>query len=204
MVTAGAMPQTPRTRLAQWCSAVCPIEDRTPQPVTTTRFTSLPLRRCEPAQIFAASHGGIAHPFFAGGDVRYHAAFGRDHSAFADGNVIGDADLAAQHRIVPNRHAAGDAALRDQDAVPADHTVVADLHEVIDLGPLADHGVAAAAAVDRGVDADLDVVLHDDAAELRHLDVAVRARLIAEAVVSDVAAGVDDDGVADQRMHDRG
>src|SRR5436305_9212401 len=119
MVTAGAIPQTPRARLVQWCSAVCPIEDRTPQPVTTTRFTSpltllaLPRRR-ERTQIFAAAHGGIAHPFFAGGDVRYHTAFGRDHSAFADGDVVGDADLAAQHRIVPNRHAAGDAALRDQ------------------------------------------------------------------------------------------
>src|SRR5437870_179001 len=122
MVTAGAMPQTPRARLAQWCSAVCPIEDRTPQPVTTTRFTSpltslvsslvtsrvlslaLP-RRSERTQIFAAPHGGIAHPFFAGGNVGHHAALGCDHSTFADIDVIGDADLAAQHGIVPNRHA---------------------------------------------------------------------------------------------------
>src|SRR5207253_6229794 len=118
--------------------------------------------------------------------------------------VIGDADLAAQHGIVPNRHATRDAALRHQDAVPADHAVVSYLHEVIDLGPLADHGVAAAAAVDRGVDPDLDVVLHDDAAKLRHLDVAACARLIAKAVVPDMAAGVDDDAVAEQRMHDRG
>src|SRR3954466_12506027 len=201
MVTAGAMPLTPRARLDQCCSAVCPIGEITPQPVTTTRFTSLVSslalrRRREPAQIFASTHGRIAHPFLAGGNVGHHAALGRDPGAFADGDMVGDADLAAQHRIISDRHAAGDAALRDQDAIPADHAVVSDLHKVIDFGPLADHGVAAAAAIYRGVDADLHIVLDDDAAKLRHLDETARARLIAEAVVPDVAAGMDDDAVA--------
>src|SRR4029079_10636613 len=67
-----------------------------------------------------------------------------------------------------------------------------------------DHRVAAAAAVDRGVGTDLDIVLHDDAAELRHLDVTARAKLIAKSVVADLAASVDDHVVANQRVHDRG
>ena len=78
--------------------------------------------------------------------------------------------------------------------------VVADLDEIVDLGALADHRVAAGAAVDRRVGADLDVVLDDDPADLRHLEVAARAHGEAEAVLADAHAGMDDDAVADQRV----
>ena len=54
---------------------------------------------------------------------------------------------------------------------PIDH-IVGDLDEIVDLGALADHGVADRAAVDGGVGADLDIVLDDDAADLRNLVVA--------------------------------
>ena len=80
--------------------------------------------------------------------------------------------------------------------------VVRDLDEVIDLRPLADHRVAARAAVDRGVGADLDVVLDDDAADLRHLQVALRAHGEAEAVLADAHAGMEDDAVADEGVRD--
>ena len=48
-------------------------------------------------------------------------------------------------------------------------TLWADMHEIIDFGAFADHGVADAAAVDGGAGADLDVVVDDDAADLRNL-----------------------------------
>ena len=70
--------------------------------------------------------------------------------------------------------AAGNARLRHHDAMAANADIVADLDEVVDLGALADHGVADGAAVDGGAGADLDVVLDDDAADLRHLEVAAR------------------------------
>src|SRR5690606_20798544 len=71
---------------------------------------------------------------------------------------------------------------------------------------LADHRIAAGAAVDRGVGADLDVVLNDDAPDLRHLEMALSAHGEAEAVLADFGARVQDDAVADERMlqHDAG
>src|SRR5664280_672368 len=79
---------------------------------------------------------------------------------------------------------------------------MADLNQVVDLGALADHGVANGAAVDRGAGADLDVVLDDDAPDLRHLEVAGAAHNEAEAILADLAARMDDDPVADQRVGD--
>ena len=65
--------------------------------------------------------------------------------------------------------------MRDDDAMAADLDIVSDLHQVVDLGALADHGVAIGAAVDGGVGPDLDIVLNDDAADLQ--DLAVTGRL---------------------------
>ena len=48
--------------------------------------------------------------------------------------------------------------------------VVGDLDQIVDLGVLADHGVVEGAAVDAGVGADGDAVLHDHPAELGHVD----------------------------------
>src|SRR6266852_7624508 len=85
----------------------------------------------------------------------------------------------------------------------ADHDVVADLHEIVDLGALADDGVTDAAAVDGRAGADLDIVLNDDAAELWDLFVSVSAHDETETILSDPAAGMDDHAIADQRMRDR-
>ena len=53
--------------------------------------------------------------------------------------------------------------------------------------------------------ADLDIVLDQDAAGLRHLQMALRAEEDeAIAVLPDAAAGMDQDVVADQRELDRG
>lgn len=63
------------------------------------------------------------------------------------------------------------------------------------------HGILQAAAIDRGLRADLDVILNDDAAELRNFGVAGAIRRIGKSVLSDAATGMDDHVVADQRMH---
>ena len=84
----------------------------------------------------------------------------------------------------------------------ADDDVVGDLNQLVDLGSLADDRVAVGAAVDRRPGADLDVVLDDDAADLRHLEMAAGTEREAEAVLADMDAGVDDDAVADQRAGD--
>src|SRR5450830_661974 len=87
--------------------------------------------------------------------------------------------------------------------MPADADIVAYLDKVVDLAALADHGVANGAAVDGGAGADLDSVLDDDTPDLRHLEVAVAAHHEAEAVLTDPAARMNDDAIADQRGGDR-
>src|ERR1700681_198613 len=85
----------------------------------------------------------------------------------------------------------------------ADRGVVSDLHQVIDLGALADGGIAPGAPVDCRPGADLHVVLDDDATDLRHLDVPPLSILnVTEAILADAHAGMHDDAIADQRVHD--
>ena len=48
--------------------------------------------------------------------------------------------------------------------------------------------------------ADLDIILNDDAANLRHLGVPARTRLEAEPVLTDPHARMDNRAVADQRV----
>ena len=91
-----------------------------------------------------------------------------------------------------------------RQCLPIGH-IVADLDLIVDFGALADHGIAQAAAVDGGAGADLDIVLDQDPAGLRHLDMALGAEEDeAVAVLADAAAGMDQDVVADQGELDRG
>ena len=68
-----------------------------------------------------------------------------------------DRSLAADRDEVLQRRRAGDADLRHDHAMAANDHVVGDLHEVVDLSALPDDRVPAAAAIDRGAGADLDV-----------------------------------------------
>src|SRR5215207_4406984 len=108
-------------------------------------------------------------PALAGRDVGHHAGAGGDLGSLSDPEVWGNRRMASDRDEILDRGRARDSDLRDDDAVPPDDHVVGDLDEVVDLRALADDGVPAAAAVDRGVCSDFDVVVNDDAAELMHL-----------------------------------
>ena len=71
------------------------------------------------------------------------------------------------------------------DRVRADAAVMADLHLVVQLDAVTDDRVFDRAAVDRGVRADLDVAAEANAAEMRHLHVAVAVGREAEALGAD-------------------
>src|SRR5450755_4699735 len=86
--------------------------------------------------------------------------------------------------------------------MPPDAGIVGNLNEVVDLGALADHRVANGATVDAAAGADFPIVLDDDAADLRHLEMALRTHHETEAVLADLAARMNDDAVADQRIGD--
>ena len=143
-------------------------------------------------------------PAAVGRNVILDRAHRRDLRAVADVQVIVDSDLGPERHIVANRQAARQPDLGGEQAMPADGHIVADLDLIVDFGALADHGIAQAAAIDGRSGADLDIVLDQDAAGLRHLQMAVRPKEDeAIAILADAAAGMDQDVVADQRALDR-
>src|SRR5262249_31916900 len=130
----------------------------------------------------------------------YHPALRCDLGPLTDRDVVGQPDLSAQHHIVSQRAAARDAGLSNDQAMPTDRSVVADLHEIVDLCSLSDHRIPAFAAVNGRAGPDLDVVLDDHAANLGDLQVPCLARHEAEPVLADMDARMDDDAIADQRV----
>jgi hypothetical protein len=114
--------------------------------------------------------------------------------------MIGDSDLAGKHDVVLHGTAAGDAGLCHHDAVAADLHVVRDLHEVVDLRPLADDGVARRAAVHRGVGADLDVVSDAAPAEVGHPLETASLPDESEPGAAHARAAADDDPLTEERV----
>src|SRR5262249_28167075 len=85
----------------------------------------------------------------------------------------------------------------------ADRDIVSDLHQIVDLGALADHRIAIGSAIDRGPCPDFHVVLQDDPTELQDLAMALCSHHVAEAVLSDCAAWMHDHAIADQGVGNR-
>src|SRR5262249_334869 len=127
-----------------------------------------------------------------------------DHRACADRQVVPDPRLPAHDDAVPDRCAARDADLGGQQAVPADHDVVRDLDQIVDLGSFADDRITDPATVDRGIGADFDIVLDDHPSDLRNFAGALGTACEAKAVLTDRTARVYNDAVADQGVCDGG
>src|SRR4029077_4894219 len=132
----------------------------------------------------APAHAGMPEPLLARRYIGHHAALRPDNRAFADRHVVGKPDLSGQNHVVLDDNTTGDAALRDNDAMATDRNIVSDLHQVVDLGTLADHGIAIGATVDRSAGTDLHIILQDDAAHLQHLTVTGRSHDIPKPVLS--------------------
>src|SRR5581483_9266723 len=145
---------------------------------------------------------GNAAPTRSRWDIAVNDAGRRDLRALADSDVIVDAHSGAKHHEIPEGHAAGNPSLRHKNAMATDFNIVSDLHQVVDLCSLPDNGVADRAAVDGGAGADFDIVLDNHPSDLRHLDMDRTPHDVAESVLADAAAGVNDDAVADERVLD--
>ncbi len=89
--------------------------------------------------------------------------------------------------------------LAHDQTVPANDHVVRDMHQIINLGALADDGGTKRSAVNSRVGADLHVVVDDYIADLQHLAVAALVEHVAVAVRADDRAGVDADTMTDLR-----
>src|SRR6202030_4236197 len=99
--------------------------------------------------------------------------------------------VARQRNVVTDGQVAREPDLGRKQAMPANGHIVTDLDLIVDFGPLADDGVAQAAAVDGRARPDLDVVLDQHPAGLRNLEIPVGSeKNEVIAVLSDAAAGM--------------
>src|SRR5262245_50611431 len=137
-------------------------------------------------------HGGGTEPALAGRHVLVDARLRAEHRAVADREMVREADLPSGDDAAAEPTRAGDADLRHDDRVLTDLDVVADLHEVVDLRAATDDGPAQHGAVDRGVGADVHVVLDHDDADLRDLAMPGTVEGVAEPVATDDGAGLYD------------
>src|SRR6185437_1816826 len=87
--------------------------------------------------------------------------------------------------------------------MPANADIVTHLNQVVDLRSLANDGIPNSAAIDGRSRADLDVILYDHAAYLRHFEMAFSSHHKSETVLTNLTARVNDDPVADQGIADR-
>jgi len=89
--------------------------------------------------------------------------------------------------------------LAHEQIVPADLAIMANLNQVIDLGPFADAGGLEGAAIDRRTGADLAVIADFDMAELWHFLMAAVVLPVAKAIGTENRIGMDNDPIAEHR-----
>src|ERR1700761_4096566 len=141
----------------------------------------------------------------APGDVARHARARRQPGTGADGEVIADADLAANQHHGADRGRAAYADLRHHQAVMTNAHIVADMDKAVETHAALDMSVADGAAVHGAVGAELDIVLDDDAAKLRHPQQPLQAghkreALIADGVVRTHHHALPQDGMGDDAI----
>src|SRR4051812_14595522 len=111
----------------------------------------------------------ITGPRFTGRNIAKDAGLRSQPSPFANRMVAGNSDLAENHTSVFHSNRSRNPDLRHDEAETPNTHVVRDLYEIVNLRTRADHRVVDAAAIDRRVGADLDVVLDDASADMRNL-----------------------------------
>ena len=107
-----------------------------------------------------------------------------DDSAIADLNMIDDARLPSDGHMFANLGTSGDTRLRRDYRMLPDIYIVGDLHEIIDLGAAANHGLAQSRTIDGCVCANLNIIFDHDNADLWNLDPTFAAAGIAETVAA--------------------
>src|SRR4051794_21392339 len=159
-----------------------------------------PAQHRDLAQGFRHRLRRIATPDLACRHVVHESTSGGKLGSRPDGQMVGEADTATHGDVVTDDDGTGDTRKPRYNAIATDANIVGDLNQIVDLGPLADDRVGHRAAIDGRIGADLDIILNDDAADLRHAFGPLGAAHEAEAILADPGAAVDDDTVAQKRV----
>src|SRR5262245_17270621 len=182
--------------------SVIPASSLAVMRAATSALSCDPFKRRHLAQPLLAGSRRIPGPARTGRHITHDTGLGPEHCACPNGQVISHAGLAAHNDTVLHRGATRDSDLAREQAVTADRHVVRDVHHIVDLGSLPDHGVADGPPVDGAIGADLDVVLDDHTSHLGNLVGPARPAHKAEAILANGGPGGEDDPVANQGMND--
>lgn len=147
---------------------------------------------------FGQRHRRIAKPSTAGNVFR-NPALRCENRSVADRYVTHYTNLTGYCYMFSYSSTSRDPCLRSNDRMPADHNVVRDLNEIVDLDPLLNPSSSEPGAIDGRVRADFDIVIDLDNPELRDFLVPVLDGFEPETVRSDHGAAVDDYTRADSR-----
>ena len=101
--------------------------------------------------------------------VRQDAGLSAQQGACLNRHMIANADLTADYAAVADLRASRNPRLRRNHDVGSHNVVMANVHQVVQLGAGADNRLVQRAAVDGAVGADLDVVADDQLADLGKL-----------------------------------
>ncbi len=144
--------------------------------------------------------GGIPRDRGTGWHIADHATLCSNAGPPADGEMVGQPGLAGEEHVILYGNRAGDPYLRHDDTVPTDTDIVGYLHQVVDLGALADLGIAGTAAVDRAVGADLHPVANGTPCQLWYALMPPGLVDEAEARTPHPRAGADRDIIPEARI----
>jgi hypothetical protein len=120
-----------------------------------------------------------------------------DPHVVADGQMSGYADLPGHDNVVADPCAPGNAYLGDDDALLADRDVVADLDQIVDLGPTSQPALAERRPVDGRVGPHFDILLDHNPADLWKLLISTGGRCESKPITADDSPRMDDGPVPD-------
>src|ERR1700747_1142708 len=111
--------------------------------------------------------------------------------------MFADADLSSEHGTLFDDAAAGEAGLCCDDHIFADITVMAYMHQVVDLRSAADSRFVQRATINRSIGADLDVIFDNQTSNLRELFIVSRFAVarVTEAVAPQNRSGVNNHAI---------
>ena len=88
------------------------------------------------------------------------------------------------------------------DTVTTDAHIMGNLHQIIDLGALTNYRVRKGATINSGVGTNLNIILNDDAPNMRHFFKAALAANEAKTILTNARTGLDKHPVAQERIDD--
>src|SRR5689334_955029 len=142
---------------------------------------------------------GISGPGLAGRNVSEDPSLGGESRAGTYAQMSADSGLTGENCSVADGHGSSDSDLRHQQTFLADAHVVGNVHQIVDLGAFADNSVVDAAAVDRSIGTDLDVVGDDTAPNVRNLLVRAIPKDVTETIAADARTRVNEYALAEGR-----